>query len=330
MNMGQIPSEYILAFLGMVFLSVFLLSQGMVIPVFGEASKVRKRIRGRLQLLERANDLPSMQVMLRQKYLKRLSPFEAALEQLPGMESLSAMIEQSGNDYRAYRVVLLGIVMGIASGLACWELTKIWWLSLVVVAGMASVPVLRISQQRAARFNQFEEELPDALDSMVRALRAGHPFNETLRLVAEEHRGVVAQEFGMAFADINYGNDVRRAMLGLMERMPSVTVMMLVTSVLLHRETGGNLTEILSRLSSLIRARFRFQRKVKTLSAEGRMSAWILVAIPFLLTIALMVTTPDYIPLLVKEPKGHDLIAGAFVAMLLGIIWIRKIIRIQV
>lgn len=330
MNMNQIPSEFILAFLGMVFLSVFLLSQGMVIPVFGEASKVRKRIRSRLQLLERANDMPSMQVMLRQKYLKRLSPFEAVLEQLPGMEQLSVMIEQSGNDYRAYRVVLLGGILGAVSGMACWEMTKLWWPALIVAAGGVTVPILRIARQRAARFNQFEEELPDALDSMVRALRAGHPFNETLRLVTEEHRGVVAQEFGMAFADINYGNDVRRAMLGLMERMPSVTVMMLVTSVLLHRETGGNLTEILSRLSTLIRARFRFQRKVKTLSAEGRMSAWILVAIPFVLTIALMVITPDYIPMLVKEPAGKDLIAAAFVAMLLGIIWMRKIIRIQV
>ncbi len=330
MTIDQIPSEFILAFLGMVFLSVFLLSQGMVVPVFGEASRVRKRIRSRLQLLERANELPSMQVMLRQKYLKRLSPFEAFLEQLPGMESLAAMIEQSGNEYRAYRVVLAGLLTGVVVGAVTWQLTKIWWLAIVLGAGSVSIPMLRIAQQRAARFNQFEEELPDALDSMVRALRAGHPFNETLRLVAEEHRGVVAHEFGLAFADINYGNDVRRAMLGLMERMPSVTVMMLVTSVLLHRETGGNLTEILGRISTLIRGRFRFQRKVHTLSAEGRMSAWILVAIPFVLTIGLIFTAPDYLPMLIKEPKGQNLIAGAFVAMLLGIIWIRKIIRIQV
>jgi tight adherence protein B len=107
-------------------------------------------------------------------------------------------------------------------------------------------------------------------------------------------------------------------------------VMMLVTSILIHRETGGNLTEVLERLSRLIRGRFRFQRKVKTLSAEGRMSAWVLVAIPFVLAAVILVTTPSYLPVLINDPIGHKLIIGAFCAMLVGIVWIRKIIRIQV
>ena len=109
-----------------------------------------------------------------------------------------------------------------------------------------------------------------------------------------------------------------------------MTVMMLVTSILIHRETGGNLTEVLERLSSLIRGRFRFQRKVKTLSAEGRISAWVLVAVPFVLAAAIMLTTPEYMPVLINEPIGQKLIIAAFVTMLLGILWIRKIIRIQV
>jgi tight adherence protein B len=109
-----------------------------------------------------------------------------------------------------------------------------------------------------------------------------------------------------------------------------MTVMMLVTSLLIHRETGGNLTEVLERLSRLIRGRFRFQRKVKTLSAEGRMSAWVLVAVPFVLAIAILLTTPKYMPMLINDPIGNKLIIGAFCAMLIGIFWIRKIIRIQV
>ncbi|WAG77305.1 type II secretion system F family protein [Metapseudomonas furukawaii] len=328
--MGQIPSEFILAFLGMVFVAVFLLSQGLVVPVFGEASKVRKRIRARLDLLEHASNLPNMQTVLRQKYLKRLSPLEASLEQLPLMERLAQMIEQAGHDYRAYRVIWLGLVLAIAVAAVAWFLLKLWWLALVLAVLVFWVPVLKIASDRNARFAAFEEGLPDALDAMCRALRAGHPFNETLRLVAEEHQGPVAQEFGLTFADINYGNDTRRAMLGLLERMPSMTVMMLVTSVLIQRESGGNLTEVLERLSSLIRGRFRFQRKVKTLSAEGRMSAWVLVAIPFVLCIAMMVTSPEYMPMLIKEPIGQKLGMAAFVAMILGIFWIRRIIRIQV
>ncbi|WP_095143769.1 MULTISPECIES: type II secretion system F family protein [unclassified Pseudomonas] len=328
--MNQIPGEFILVFLGMVFIAVFLLSQGVVVPVFGEAGKMRKRIRGRLHELEKVNQLPNMQTVLRQKYLTRLSPMEAWLEQLPFMESITQMIEQSGHEYRAYRVLLFGLLLGGGAGILVWMISSVWWMALAVCFGVFWLPLLKISRDRGKRFAAFEEGLPDALDAMCRALRAGHPFNETLRLVGDEHKGPVAHEFGLTFSDINYGNDVRRAMLGLLERMPSMTVMMLVTSILIHRETGGNLTEVLERLSRLIRGRFRFQRKVKTLSAEGRMSAWVLVAIPFVLAIAIVLTSPSYMPVLFNDPIGHKLIMGAFCAMLIGIFWIRKIIRIQV
>ncbi|WP_248796788.1 type II secretion system F family protein [Pseudomonas sp. MWU13-2105] len=328
--MNAISGEFILIFLGMVFIAVFLLAQGVTVPVFGEAGKMRKRIRGRLHVLEQANNLPNMQTVLRQKYLTRLSPLEAGLEQLPFMADLTQLIEQSGHEYRAYRVLLLGIALGVGGATLVWLLAPPWWVVLAVAVVLASLPLLKILRDRNKRFAAFEEGLPDALDAMCRALRAGHPFNETLRLVAEEHKGPVAHEFGLTFADINYGNDVRRAMLGLLERMPSMTVMMLVTSILIHRETGGNLTEVLERLSRLIRGRFRFQRKVKTLSAEGRMSAWVLVSIPFVLATAILVTTPSYLPVLTNDPLGHKLIIGAFCAMLVGILWIRKIIRIQV
>ena len=299
--MNQIPGEFILVFLGMVFIAVFLLSQGVVVPVFGEAGKMRKRIRGRLHALEKVNQQPNMQTVLRQKYLTRLSPMEAWLEQLPFMESITQMIEQSGHEYRAYRVLLLGLALGGGAGILVWMISSVWWMALAVCVGVFWLPLLKISRDRGKRFAAFEEGLPDALDAMCRALRAGHPFNETLRLVGEEHKGPVAHEFGLTFSDINYGNDVRRAMLGLLER-----------------------------LSRLIRGRFRFQRKIKTLSAEGRISAWVLVAIPFVLAAAILVTTPTYLPVLINDPTGQKLIIGAFGAMLLGILWIRKIIRIQV
>lgn len=328
--MNEIPNEFIFAFLGMVFIAVFLLSQGLTVPVFGEAGKVRKRIRSRLHVLERASNLPNMQTVLRQKYLKRLPPFAAWLEQLPAMEGLAQMIEQAGHDYRSYRVLLLGLILAVVTGVLVWLFSQLWWAALPAACVAFCWPFVKIAHDRSARFGQFEEGLPDALDAMCRALRAGHPFNETLQLVAEEHRGPVAHEFGLTFADISYGNDVRRAMLGLLERMPSMTVMMLVTSVLIHRDTGGNLTEVLERLSSLIRGRFRFQRTVKTLSAEGRMSGWILVAVPFVLAAAIVASTPSYLPMLIKEPLGQKMVMAAFSAMLVGILWIRKIIRIEV
>lgn len=328
--MNQVPTEFILAFLGMIFIAVFLLSQGLAIPVFGEAGRMRKRIRSRLRLLEHSGGGSSMQTLLREKYLKRLSPLQARLEQLPFMERLAQMIEQSGHRYLAHRIVILGLILAAGAAALLWALSHLWWLALVGGVAAFWAPIGKISSDRAKRFAAFEEGLSDALDAVCRALRAGHPFGESLRLVAEEHKGPVAQEFGMVFADINYGNDVRRAMLGLLERVPSMTVMLLVTSVLIHRETGGNLTEVLERMSTLVRGRFRFQRKVRTLSAEGRMSAWVLVAVPFVLAAVIMVTTPDYLPMLLNEPTGQKLCLGAFFGMLAGILWIRRIIRIEV
>jgi tight adherence protein B len=123
---------------------------------------------------------------------------------------------------------------------------------------------------------------------------------------------------------------VRRAMLGLLSRVPSVTLMALVTAVLLQRETGGNLAEIFHQISGVIRGRFKLQRKVRTLSAEGRMSAWILCLVPLLLVVAMTIINPDYLPLLIDDDTGQKVAIGAFVWAMVGILWIRRIIRIQV
>jgi tight adherence protein B len=177
---------------------------------------------------------------------------------------------------------------------------------------------------------KFEEQLPDAIDIMKRALRAGHPFASTLKLVATDMDKPVAEEFEMTFNDISYGNDMRRAMLGLLERVPSVTVMALVTSILVQKETGGNLAEVLEQIAKVIRGRFRFQRKVMTLTAEGRMSAWVLALVPLVLFATIWVTTPSYLPILFEDPRGQNLIIYGCVSGVIGIAWIRKIIRIEV
>jgi tight adherence protein B len=197
------------------------------------------------------------------------------------------------------------------------------------VAGLV-IPCVVILGDRRKRIEKFEEQLPDAIDSMKRALRAGHPFSAALKLVSEDMDDPVAREFELTFADISYGNDLRRAMLGLLQRMPSVTVMALVTSVLVQKETGGNLAEILEQISSVIRSRFRFQRKVRSLSAEGRLSAWILAMTPFVLFVIISVTTPTYLPVLLEDATGQKLVGFAFGMGVIGILWIRRVIRIEV
>ncbi len=317
-------------FLLMVFISIFALTFGTSVPVFGDARKTRKLLRKRLAEIEATSGREQISSLLRAQYLTDLSPLERGLESLPGMEKLAELIEQSGRTWPAYRVVGAGILLGAVGALVAWSFTHTLALALLLGMVAFSLPFLKIISERNQRMAKFEEQLPEALDVIKRALRAGHPFNQSIKLVSEEMDDPIAKEFGITFADINYGNDVKAAMLGLLERIPSVTVMAVVTSVLVQKETGGNLAEILEKISEVIRGRFRLQRKVKTLSAEGRLSAWILVSVPFVLFIMITITTPDYLPILLEEPQGRKLIAWGFGIMLLGILWIRRIIRIDV
>jgi tight adherence protein B len=323
-------SEGVMIFLVMVFATVFFLSQGLVVPVFGEGSKMRKRLKQRLSELDDQDDDDEIASILRDKYLESLAPWERTLESQPLLEPLRRMIEQAGHSILAYRLILICIVVAIILAQVTWYFSH---MSLAALAGAiigGLIPIIKVWQDRTARMEKFEEQLPEAIDSMRRALRAGHPFNAAIKLVAEDMDEPIAREFELTFADINYGNDVRRAMLGLLQRVPSMNVMALVTSVLVQKETGGNLAEILGQISSVIRGRFRFQRKVKTMSAEGRLSGWILALIPFALTAMLTFTSPDYLPVLMEHETGQKMIMGGFITGMIGILWIRRIIRIDV
>lgn len=314
----------------MVFVTVFLLFQGMIVPVFGESAQARKRLKKRLEHIEMSDGEPSYQSLLRAKYLKKLSPLERYLESFNSMGSLAKLIEQSGNSIMAYRLILLSIILGVAGGIAAWVFTRMPLAAVLTSISAAALPYMKIRRDRTARMAKFEEQLPDAIDLMKRALKAGHPFTGTLKLVATDMEKPIAREFEMTFNDISYGSDVRRAMLGLLARVPSVSVMALVTSILVQKDTGGNLAEVLEQISSVIRGRFRFQRKVLTLTAEGRLSAWILALIPLALFIAIWATTPDYLSLLVEDERGHNMIIYGCISAVLGIAWIRRIIRIEV
>ena len=280
--------------------------------------------------MELGGEQQGLNSLLREKYLRELSPLARRLESLPILESLSRTIEQSGHRVLAHRVVLLSMALAIAGAIVAWVLTRMQLVALAAAPIAAVLPFLKISRDRSARLGRIEEQLPDAIDVMRRALQAGHPFNASMKLVADDMEQPIAREFELAFADINYGNDVRRAMLGLLERVPSVTVMSLVTSVLVQRETGGNLTEILEQIAKVVRGRFRFHRRVKTLSAEGRMSAWVLAMVPLVLFAAMTVISPDYLPMMLKEPEGRALAVFAVVWAGIGIYFIRRIIRIEV
>jgi tight adherence protein B len=317
-------------FVLLVFFTVVLLLQGTLVPVFSESRKMSKRIQARLQRVVEASGGPEFTSLLREKYLRDLSPFERTLESLPGMDRLARILEQAGRDTPAYRVILLAICLSVGGLLTGWLMSRWWPVALAASFVGLVTPLVVVLNQRVQRFARFEEQMPDAIDMIQRALKAGHPFSHCLKLVAEDMDEPISREFELTFADLSYGNDPRRALFGLLQRVPSVSVTALITAVIVQREAGGNLAENLAKISSVIRGRFRFQRRVKTLSAEGRLSGWILSLMPIVLFGILWIMHPDYLSHLTQHPKGPTLIYSAVVMGTIGILWIRRLVRIEV
>ena len=317
-------------FIALVTLAAFIIMLALLMPVFGENSQSRKRLRARLRQMSEDVDIPQAVKLLREDQLGKLGPLERKLETSSWLVDIRALIEQSGHKILAYHFVLLSLGVGIMLAVITYAFTKVWLVTLVLFIVGCTLLYLRLSFDKAQRMARFEEQLPEAIDIMRRALQAGHPFNESLKLVGEELDDPIRSEFALTFAELNYGNDLRWALMGLLERAQSVNVMALVTAVLIQRETGGNLAEILGNLSSIIRGRFRFHRKVKTLSAEGRLSAWILGMVPFAMFAMIHFTTPTYLPILIESDIGIKLCVAAFIGLIIGMLWIKRIIRIDV
>lgn len=319
----------LVVFLALLGGAVFLLSQALFVPAFGTDARMQRLLKRKLHSIGAYEEHGQVSLLLRQKYLRELSPLARQLESLPLMERLGRYIEQSGRQAMAHRLVALSLVLAFAAGVLAWSITDrvVFGVLAALIAGV--IPFAVIYRERQVRLARFEEQLPDAVDIMKRALRAGHPFNACLKLVAEDMEPPIAREFELTFADVNYGNDLRQALLGMLLRVPSSNLMAVVTAVLIQKETGGNLAEIFDRISAVIRARFRFGRRVRTLSAEGRLSAWILALVPILLFAILWITSPEYLPPLLHEPLGQKLIVFACIMLVIGVFWMRRIIRID-
>jgi tight adherence protein B len=319
----------LVVFLALLGGAVFLLSQALFVPAFGTDARMQRLLKRKLHAIGAYAAHGEVALLLRQKYLRELSPFARRLESLPLMERLGLYIEQSGRDVMAHRLVALTLILAAAAGILVWMLLDRPWVALLAALIAGAIPFAVIFHERRARLARFEEQLPDAVDIMKRALRAGHPFNACLKLVADDMRPPISREFELTFADVNYGNDLRQALLGMLLRVPSSNLMAVITAVLIQKETGGNLAEIFDRISAVIRARFRFGRRVRTLSAEGRLSAWILALVPLVLFAVLWITSPEYLPPLLHEPLGQKLVVFAGIMLMIGVLWMRKIIRID-
>ncbi len=314
----------------MVFIVVLLMSQAFVAPMMGSSRAAKRRLRQRIRSLGESAGGGMHAALVRKKQLQNLSRFERWLETLPMMERIASLASQAGVDQPAHHIAQRSVMLGLASALVTGWFTGNVMTALLLAVAITGLPFFFLIRRRRKRQQAFEEQLPNALSVIARSLKAGLPFSEALNVVSNEMKEPVSKEFEQVFNELNYGGDLRSALFGLLARMPNVAVMAVITAVLIHRETGGNLAEVLERIATLLRSRFRFQRSVRTLSSEGRGTAWVVSIIPFVFAALAELMRPGWVTDLIRDPLGQQLATGAFVLMVVGILWLKHLVNIDV
>jgi tight adherence protein B len=290
------------------------------------AQRMTRRLRA-LSAGEHGSDMPGL---LKQQRSGDLSSLERLLLRLPRVHRLDRVLLQAAYS-RPLSHFLMVSLMAAASGLLV-SLMLLWplWLTLLITGACGAFPLIRLLTVRRARLQSFEQQLPDVLDLMARALRAGHAFSGAIEMVGTEANDPIAGEFRTTFDEVNFGISLQDALLNLATRVPSTDLKYFVIAVLLQRETGGNLDELLGNLSALIRARFKLLGTIRVLSAEGRLSAWVLSLLPFVAAALLNIINPKFMSILWTDPSGLQLVWGALAMSAVGVVWMWRTVKIRV
>jgi tight adherence protein B len=304
----------------------------VIASLMDERSSKARLLRDRLSTVQKkAEREPSQELaLLRDEVMSKIPALDTLLRRSSSISSLQTLLEQADVKSRAGNVLLLCLFSGTGLGLMVLLFSgfpQFAWLGLIMGAFL---PYSYANYKRTKRFQKFEEMFPEAIDTLARAVRAGHAFTTALELIASEIGEPVASEFRKLFEEQKFGLPVRDALINLTERMPLVDVKFFVTAVMLQRETGGNLAEILDNLSYVIRERFKIMRQVRVHTAQGRMTMMLLMGLPPIIVITMQAMNPSFIRPLFDDPIGHLLIVVGITLQTLGYFVIRKIIQIQV
>jgi tight adherence protein B len=309
-----------------VFLMVLVLWQ---IIISSGASKTDSLIKQRLGGVVLGHGHSETSI-IKEKYYNRLGYVERNLEHFPGMPELKALLERAGKKQMAYRFALYMLLSASSVALVSWGYSRQPIMALVMFIVMIIAPIMWLKNQQAKRVDKFEEQLPEALQMMSRALRAGYPLTESMKIVSIEMSEPISQEFGMTFEEINYGRDIELAFALMIERIPSISLIAMVSAVLIQKDTGGNLSEVLMKISNVLMGRFKMQRRIKTLSAEGTLSAWVMILMPIFLFFVMNIMSPDYFKLVYLSPHKMTFLYIFIGLEVVATIWIRKIINIDI
>jgi tight adherence protein B len=314
----------------LVFLAIFLLVQGLYLVWNSHRGPEARKFQSRLQALSASRDNTAQAHLLKQRMLSELPSFERTLLGLPRLQRLDNYIEQSGLRWSVSKLLLTTFGLALTGWMLVGSVAhQGLLLASLAAAVLAAAPWLYLQRRRAKRIAHLEAQLPDALDLITRALRAGHAFSSALKMAGEEMPDPLALEFRIVHDEINFGISMQQALTNLSERVPLMDVRYFVVAVLIQRDSGGNLTEILANLSRLIRDRLKLLAKVRVLSAEARLSAWILGAMPFALAALLNVMNPKFMGPLWTDPIGIAIVKYMLILMAVGVVIMRKIVHVR-
>jgi tight adherence protein B len=273
---------------------------------------------------------PRLTLVQQVEQLSSIAPLNAALNRSVALSTgLAKLIHQSGLRITVGQLVLGSGSLGLLGYILGMRYTQIWWVGLIVGTVALLLPLWVLRFFRTRRLRQFEEQFPEAIDLITRALRAGHAFSTGLRLAADELPQPVGGEFKVLHDQQNYGLPMTEAMRAFAQRIPIIDARFFVTAVLTQREAGGNLAEVLDNLSTVIRERFKIKRQLRVMTAHGRLTGWLLAALPLVMTLLLATQVPDHFKLLYEEPLGRRMIAVAVVLQITGALLIRKITDVE-
>jgi tight adherence protein B len=320
----------IISFLVFLF-ALFLVLGAYLIATHASESK-RSLLQKRLNeaLLHSAHTEDIEVILARSELMSEIPWMNRGLLRIQAALQLRRMLDQANLHITPSRLIMFSVMAGMLAGMAAAVISS----SILLMFGcglLASVlPFAHVWRTRKKRFESFLELLPDGLDLVSRALSAGHAFSEAMHMVSEEMPDPIATEFRKTYEEQNLGLSLKLALENLTQRIPLLDLRMCVTAVLIQRETGGNLAEILEKVSSTIRERFRIMGDLKTLTTSSRMSAWLLCGLPIGVSFVITVMNPEYMSILWKDPRGHYLIAVALLLQGTGMLIVRKILNIKI
>lgn len=323
-------NELILAMLAL-FIAVFVAIEGTYLWWNSARGPEATRLAKRLRMISAGGHSDSSEQSLLKQRLMANSPFiERILLTIPRIGQLDRFLVQSGMDWSVGNYFGISSALGVAGFAAAMLLRYPFGVALLTATGLASMPTLYLIFCRHRRLKRFEALLPEALDLIGRALRAGHSLPSALQMAGTELPAPVGEEFKQTFDEINFGISAQDALQNLAARVPSTDLGFFVIAVLIQRETGGNLSEILGNISGIIRERLKLFGRVRALSAEGRFSGVVLTVLPFVTGFVLYLIDSEFMSMLWHDSTGLQMMKGAIVFMLVGALWMRRIVNIRV